>query len=147
MRPNSRALEIGKAEPPSPLPNLRQAQRALERAEQHLEDSHEAHQKVQAATREVVEIQKAITHLEKESSNRTLTPTEQKVFKEALEQRDKFTRAAEGQALNAAASYRQYHQNVKAAELAYDALSRALTGKGLDLATVGSESPAPLGKD
>ncbi len=141
-----KSLEIGKAEPPSPLPNLHQAQRALERAEQHLEDSHEAHQKVQAATREVVEIQKAITHLEKESSNRTLTPTEQKVFKEALEQRDKFTRAAEGQALNAAASYRQYHQNVKAAELAYDALSRALTGKGLDLATVGSESPAPLEK-
>ena len=36
---------------------------------------------------------------------------------------------------------------VKAAELAYDALSRALTGKGLDLATAGSESSAPLGKD
>ena len=141
-----KSLEIGKAEPRSLLPNLHQAQRTLERAEQHLEDSREAHQKVQAATREVAEIQKAITRLEKESSNRTLTPTEQKVFKEALEQRDKFTHAAEGQALNAAASYRQYQQNVKAAELAYDALSRALSGKGLDLAAVGDESPAPLEK-
>jgi hypothetical protein len=139
-----KTLETGKAEAPPPLPNLHQAQRALERAEQHLEYSHEAHQKVQAATREVVEIQKTITRLEKESSNRSLTPTEQKVFKEALEQRDKFTRAAEGQALNAAASYRQYHQNVKAAELAYDSLSRALTGKGLDLITDGGENPAPL---
>ncbi|MCI0628286.1 MAG: hypothetical protein L0387_42655 [Acidobacteria bacterium] len=139
-----KTLETGKAAAPPPLPNLHQAQRALERAEQHLEDSHKAHQKVQAATREVVEIQKTITHLEKESSNRSLTPTEQKVFQEALEQRDKFTRAAEGQALDAVASYRQYHQNVKAAELAYDALSRALTGKGLDLTLAGSESPAPL---
>lgn len=138
-----KTLQTGKAATPAAFPNLQQAQRALEGAEQHLEDSHKAHQKVQAATREVVEIGKTISRLEKESSNRSLTPTEQKVFKEVLEQRDKFTRAAEGQALNAAASYRQYHQNVKAAELAYDALSRALTGRGLDLA-VGSQSPAPL---
>ncbi len=139
-----KTLETGKAATPPALPNLQLAQRALERAEQHLEDSREAHQKVQAATREVVEIGKTISRLEKESSNRSLTPTEQKVFKEALEQRDKFTRAAEGQALNAVASYRQYHQDVKAAELAYDALSRALTGKGLDLTAVGSKSPVPL---
>jgi len=139
-----KTLEPGKGATPLPLPNLREAKLSLERAEQHLEDSHEAHQKVQAATREVVEIQKTITHLEKESSNRSLTPTEQRIFKEAVQQRDNFTRAAEGQAVNAACSYRQYDQNVKAAELAYDALSRALTGKGLDLTTFGSKSPAPL---
>jgi hypothetical protein len=139
-----KTLEVGKAEPPSHLPNLRVAKRALERAEQHLEDSHKAHQQVRLATREVVEIQKTITHLEKESSNRTLTATEQKVFKEAVQQRDRFTRAAEGQALNAVASYRQSHQDVKAAERAYDALSRALTGKGFDLATAASSRSAPL---
>ncbi len=139
-----KTLETGTAAAPPPLPNLREAGRALERAEQHLEDSHKAHQQVRAATREVVEIQKTITQLEKEASNRTLTPTEQKVFKEALEQRDKFARAAEGQAFNAVASYRQYHQNVKAAEQTYDALSRALTGQGLHLATAESEKSAPL---
>ncbi|MCI0720958.1 MAG: hypothetical protein L0338_18620 [Acidobacteria bacterium] len=139
-----KTLDVGKAEAPPQLPNLRVAERALERAEQHLEDSHRAHQQVRVATREVVEIQKTITHMEKESSNRTLTATEQKVFKEAVQQLDKFTRAAEGQALNAVASYRQYHQDVKAAERAYDALSRALTGKGFDLATAASGRSAPL---
>jgi hypothetical protein len=137
-------FEPGKTEAPPQLPNLREAQRALDRAEQHLEDSHKAHQQVQVATREVVEIQKTITHLENESSNRALTRTEQKIFREAVEQRERFIRAAEGQALNAVASYRQYQQNVKAAEQAYDTLSRALTGKGLDLVSAANEKSVPL---
>jgi hypothetical protein len=139
-----KTFETGKTEAPLQLPNLREAERQLERAEQHLEASHKAHEKVQTATREVVEIQKTITHLEKESSSRSLTRTEQKVFREAVDQRERFIRAAEGQALNAVASYRQYQQSVKAAEQAYDALSRALTGRGLDLVGAGNEKSVAL---
>jgi hypothetical protein len=139
----TKVAELRIAEPAKPdaMPSLRAARESLERAETQLENYHKSYLDFRESTRQTVEFQKTIQSLELESAKRTLTPTEQKVWKEALQHHEKFTQTAEREAFTAMASYRSYQNDLKAAEHAYGALSHALKGKGLDLTSVASRQP------
>jgi len=98
----------------------------LEHAEQYLGSYKGDRTAFSEHTLEVLEAEQTLRRLKPRIVERELTSFERKQqFEEAASQRDRFMRAAEAEATNAALSYKGFQSEIQAAEKNYEALSRA----------------------
>lgn len=97
-----------------------------------------------AHTLEVLKAEELLKKLETDQAARELTPTEQKQIEMATNQRDRFVRMAEREALNAAVSFKHFQKEVQSVEKSYDSFSRVLTGNH---SPEQSQDPSPAGSE
>jgi hypothetical protein len=98
---------------------------SLDTARQHLERYYGDYKALEEHTLEVLAAEKTLQVLEPKLVDRTATSAERKQFREALEQRNRFERMAEKEALNAALSYKNFGSEIQSVEKRYDELSHS----------------------
>jgi hypothetical protein len=104
----------------------------LEAIEQNLERYNTSYSKCWEHTLQVLESDGMLQKLQSVLVDRSLTVAEKEQFKEAANQRDKFIRLAEKEALSAAESYKSFQSEIQSAEKAFDIHSRALKDNPLN---------------
>lgn len=100
-------------------------QTELGSAERHLEEYKSSYSRCGELTLRVLESQRILQILENGLTKRSLTTAEKEQFEDAANQRDKFMRLAEKEALKAAESYKNFRAEIQSVEKYCDVLNRA----------------------
>jgi hypothetical protein len=127
--------------------SLNMTYRSLQSAERFLEGYTSDISICCTHTLEVLKAEESLRKLEADQAVRQLAPDEQKQLETAMNQRDRFVRMAEREALNAAVSFKHFQQETQSAEKSYDAFSRALTGNHSAEQSQDSHDPSQSGSE
>lgn len=100
----------------------------LETAEGHLKDYNSSYSKCWEHTLQVLEYQGSLQRLELRLRGGSFSTAEKELFKESADQRAKYMRLAEKEAICAAESYKGFRQKIQLADKAYDVLNRRSPG-------------------
>ncbi|MDM7997130.1 MAG: hypothetical protein QUT30_15770 [Acidobacteriota bacterium] len=140
--------ELGIEKRSSEIPqNLHMAYRSLDLAEQFLDGSKSDYGICCDHTIQVLRAEETLKKLESNLFNRPLTPVEKEQLGKAAEERDRFMRQAEREAINSAVAFEHFRSEIQSAEQAHNAFSRALMHESSAEQTQVLQEPLPAASE